>query len=114
MGKTFATSRVGCKIIANYNDERSYTLGFSSEDEAKNFESELNTTQVDFWKNGRDDAVRKKSMYADPLDCSVSVNFDTANCTEKWPFKVFLANVSEMNQFYADLKFALWGPMPSI
>ena len=63
----------------------------------KKFESELNATQVDFWKNGRDNAVRRKSMHADPLDCSVSVNFDTANCTEKWSFKVALANVDEIS-----------------
>lgn len=114
MGKTFTTSRVGCTVVANYDDERSYTLNFSNEKEAQFFESELIATQDDFWTNGRDNAVRKKSMFADPKDCTLSMNFDTANSTEKWTMVATLASVDELNQFYADLKFAIWGPMPGI
>ncbi len=114
MGKTFTTSRVGCTIVANYNDERSYTLNFSNEKEAEFFESELKATQDDFWTNGRDDAVRKKTIFSDPKTCTLSMNFDTANIAEKWPMVATLASIDELNKFYADLKFAIWGPMPSI
>ena len=114
MGKTFTTSRVGCTIIANYNDERSYTLNFSNEKEAQFFESELIATQDDFWTNGRDAAIRKKSMFSDPKTCKISMNFDTANISEKWPMVATLSSADELKQFYADLRFAIWGPMPSV
>lgn len=114
MGKEFTTRRVGSTVTADYNGERSYTLRFANEEKAKFFMSELSATQEDFKVNGRDNAVRKKSIFMEPADCSVSMNFNTENSSEKWPMKVALGSVSEMRQFYADIKFAVWGPMPSI
>lgn len=114
MGKTFTTSRVGNMVMANYDNSRTYALSFKDEVEAQFFMSELSAAQDDYNVNGRDKAERKKSMFANPEDCSVSMNFNTANTTEKWTMKAILKSVTEMNDFYKDVKFAIYGPMPSI
>ena len=114
MSKTFTTSREGNKVIAKFDSSRDYTLSFKDEAEAELFTAELSATQEDFWKNGRDNAVRKKSLFANPSDCTVCMNFDTDNYSEKWPMKAKLKSVDEMDSFFKDVKFAIYGPMPSI
>ena len=114
MGKKFMTSRDGNKVIANYNNECTYALSFNDEAEAKLFISELAATQEDFITNGRDKAKRKKAMFLNPEDCTVSMNFDTKASTAEWTMKARLSSVAEATQFYKDLKFAIYGPMPSL
>lgn len=114
MGKTFTTSRDGNEVIANYNNECTYALSFTDEAEAKLFVSELAATQEDFINNGRDKAERKKALFLNPEDCTVSMNFNTKARAAKWAMKARLSSVAEATQFYKDLKFAIYGPMPSL
>ena len=114
MGKLFTASSDGNKVNANYNDECTYALSFSDEAEAQLFVSELAETQEDFITNGRDNAKRKKAMFLNPEDCTVSMNFDTKASAAKWVMKAKLSSAAEATQFYKDLKFAIYGPMPSL
>lgn len=113
MGKIFTTSRVGNKVMANYDKSRTYVLSFRDEAEAEFFVSELAITQKDFWTNGRDKAKRKKSMFANPTECTISMNFNIAKGDTKWTIKAGLASEAETKAFYIDVKYAIWGPMPS-
>lgn len=112
MGKTFTTSRVGNKVMANYDNSYTYVLFFKDEAEAEFFVSELAATQEDFWTNGRDKAKRKKSMFVNPTECSISMNFNIAESDKEWTMKARLASETEAKAFYADAKYAIWGPMP--
>lgn len=47
-------------------------------------------------------------------DCTVSMNFDTKASAAKWVMKAKLSSAAEATQFYKDLKFAIYGPMPSL
>lgn len=53
-------------------------------------------------------------MFLNPEDCTVSMNFDTKASVAKWVMKAKLSSVAETTQFYKDLKFAIYGPMPSL
>ena len=114
MGKMFTASSEGNKVIANYNNECTYVLSFLDEAEAQLFVSELVKTQEDFITNGRDNAKRKKAMFLNPEDCTVSMNFDTKASAAEWVMKAKLSSVEEATQFYNDLKFAIYGPMPNL
>lgn len=113
MGKMFTTSRVGNKVMANYDNSHMYDLSFKTEAEAEFFVSELAATQKDFWTNGRENAKRKKSMFANPTECTVSMNFNTTESDTKWTMTANLVSEAEAKAFYADVKYAIWGPMPS-
>lgn len=113
MGKMFTTSRVGNKVMASYNNSHTYALSFKTEAEAEFFVSELSATQKDFWTNGRENAKRKKSMFVNPTECTVSMNFNTAESDTKWTMKAKLVSEAETKAFYADVKYAIWGPMPN-
>ena len=107
------TTCVGNTVTVNF-DDHSYSLRFADENEAKFFANELMETVEDFNVNGRENCKRKKSMFANPKDCAVSLNFNTDNCTKKWEMVARLESVEEMNAFFKDVKFAIYGPMPSI
>lgn len=64
MGKMFTTSRVGNKVIANYNNECTYALSFADEAEAQLFVSKFAETQEDYNTNGKDNAKRKKLSFS--------------------------------------------------
>lgn len=114
MGNLFTASSNGNKVIANYNNECTYALSFTDEDEAQLFVSELAETQEDYNINGRDNAKRKKSIFLNPEDCTISMNFDTNASTEKWTMKAKLSSVAEATQFYKNLRFAIYGPLPNL
>lgn len=114
MGKMFTTSRDGNKVMANYNNECTYALSFADEAEAKLFVSEFTATQEDYIINGKDKATRKKAMFLNPNDCTVSMNFDTKARAADWVMKAKLSSVAEATNFFKDLKFAIYGPMPSL
>lgn len=42
------------------------------------------------------------------------MNFDTKASAAKWVMKAKLSSAAEATQFYKDLKFAIYGPMPSL
>ena len=84
MGNLFTASSDGNKVIANYNNECTYALSFADEVEAQLFVSELAETQEDYNINGKDNAKRKKAIFLNPEDCTISMNFDTKASTEKW------------------------------
>ena len=113
MGKMVITSRVGNKVMVNYDDSHTYALSFRDEAEAEFFDKEIDATQTDFWTNGRDKATRKKSMFIDPAESSVSMNFNVDESCTKWPMKAKLSSGEEAKAFYSDIKAAIWGPMPS-
>lgn len=113
MGKMFTTSRVGNKVMASYDNSHMYVLSFETEAEAEFFINELSATQEDFLTNGKENAKRKKSMIVNPNECTVSMNFNTAESATKWTMKAKLASEAETTAFYADVKYAIWGPMPN-
>ena len=43
-----------------------------------------------------------------------TAQFDTKASVAKWVMKAKLSSVAETTQFYKDLKFAIYGPMPSL
>ena len=112
MGKMIITSRVGNKVMVNYDDSRTHELSFRDEAEAEFFAKEIDATQTDFWTNGRDKATRKKSMFMDPAESSVSMNFNVDESSTKWPMKAHLSSGEDAKAFYSDVKSAIWGPMP--
>lgn len=95
-------------------DKNTYSPLFTDEAEAKLFESELLDTVNDFNVNGTDKSVRKKILFANPADCTVSCNFNTANSTKKWEMVAKLSSPEETEAFFKDIKFVIYGPMPSI
>ena len=103
-----------CNVVTVSFDSNTYSVLFSDANEANFFANELIATVDDFNVNGRAKAVRKKAMFANPTDCTVSMNFNTANSTKKWEMVAKLSSVEELNEFFKDLKFAIYGPMPSI
>ncbi len=114
MGNLFTASSDGNKVIANYNNECTYALSFADEAEAQLFVSELAETQEDYNINGKDNAKRKKAIFLNPEDCTISMNFDTKASTEKWTMKAKLSSVAEATQFFKNLSFAIYGPLPSL
>lgn len=112
MGKIFTTSRVGNKVMAKFDNSRTYVLSFKDDTEADFFIKELDATQKDFWANGRENAKRKKSMIVNPTECTVSMNFNTAGTDKEWTMKANLTSETEAKAFYSDVKYAIWGPMP--
>ncbi|MEI3411711.1 MAG: hypothetical protein V8S04_06820 [Clostridia bacterium] len=105
MGKLFTASSDGNKVIANYNNECTYALSFSDEAEAQLFVSELAETQEDFITNGRDNAKRKKAMFLNPEDCTVSMNFDTKASAAKWVMKAKLSSAAEATHIFATINY---------
>lgn len=114
MGKTFTTSNYGNKVMAEFNKEGAYLLSFADKEEAIFFERELMATQQDLKENGRDHAKRKKSIFLNPADCSVSMNFDTENTTKKWTMRAELQSSAEAVDFFNDIQTAIYGPMVSL
>lgn len=110
---TEVTACVGNTVTVRF-DDNTYSVQFTDNNEANLFKDELIDTVNDFNVNGRDKCKRKKSMFADPKTCSVSLNFDTDNSNKKWKMKATLSSAEEMNAFFKDVKFAIYGPMPGI
>lgn len=107
------TSCIGNVVTVCFDSNTYYAL-FTDANEANLFTNELIATVNDFKVNGINKATRKKAIIANPANCTVSMNFNITNSTNKWEIVAKLSSVEEMNAFFKDVSFAIYGPTATI